>query len=173
MAISDLLVTKLLKEFPLNLHGLHGIGHWARVNSNGQMLAKLYSLNPEILALFSIFHDCRRIDDFSDKNHGLNGADYAKLLRGEFFELRDNDFQVLYKACKYHSLQINCSNKTIQACWDSDRLDIGRCKVLLNLDYIATHCFENDCHYKMAYQRGFNHEKNPEYFKWAKLLENE
>ncbi len=52
--------------------------------------------------------------------------------------LTDKDFQRLVFACKWHTSGQNTGDSTILACWDSDRLDIGRIGVDVDIAYLGT-----------------------------------
>ena len=80
----------------------------------------------EVVRLFAIFHDSKRINDGSDSDHGQRGADFAAKLRGRLFDLTDDDFKLLHRACSGHTHELTHPDITIQTCWDSDRLDLGR-----------------------------------------------
>ena len=54
------------------------------------------------------------------------GADLARQLRGDLFDLSDPDFDLLYAACIGHTDGKTDADMTIQTCWDADRLDLGR-----------------------------------------------
>lgn len=54
------------------------------------------------------------------------GADFAAELRGRLFEVSDHEFNLLYRACEGHTHERTHPDITIQTCWDSDRLDLGR-----------------------------------------------
>lgn len=122
----------------LDPNGPHGIQHWARVHENGMLIADKLGLDHEVLELFAVFHDSQRKSDGHDPHHGTRGAELARKLRGEFFELDEKKFDQLSKACCFHSLEIRSSNPIIQACWDSDRLDLGRLNISVDEDYLST-----------------------------------
>jgi uncharacterized protein len=67
-----------------------------------------------------------RVNDGHDPQHGQRGAEFARSLRGTLFNLPDDDFGRLYKACAGHTHELTHPDVTIQTCWDSDRLDLGR-----------------------------------------------
>ena len=46
------------------------------------------------------------------------------------FTLSDADFALLYEACAYHTDGLTEADVTIQVCWDSDRLDLGRVGIM-------------------------------------------
>jgi uncharacterized protein len=120
------LVHAVLKDYALSWHGTHGVGHWARVLENGLRLAEVTEAKVEVVQLFAVFHDARRINQAVDDGHGQRGADLATELRGRLFELLDDDFALLYHACARHTDGLIEGNITVQTCWDADRLDLGR-----------------------------------------------
>jgi len=119
------LVHQILEDYALSWHGTHGIGHWARVLENGLRLANATDAKIEVIQLFAIFHDARRINEGIDDGHGQRGADLAAELR-HLFKLSDADFELLYEACAHHTDGLAEADVTIQVCWDADRLDLGR-----------------------------------------------
>jgi uncharacterized protein len=120
------LVHRLLEDYELPWHGTHGVGHWARVLENGLRLADATGAKVEIVQLFAVFHDSRRVNEGHDDGHGQRGADLAAELRGDLFDLPDDDFELLQFACACHTDGLTEADVTIQTCWDSDRLDLGR-----------------------------------------------
>ena len=93
---------------------------------NGLKLAEATGANVEVVSLFAVFHDSRRINECTDADHCLRGADFAAELRGQLFEISDHEFNLLYRACEGHTHERTHPDITIQTCWDSDRLDLGR-----------------------------------------------
>ncbi len=120
------LVHAILGDYTLRWDGPHGVGHWARVLGNGLRLADATGAKVEVVQLFAVFHDSHRVGDGHDDGHGRRGAEFAAELRGDLFDLPDADFALLYEACVAHSDGLIEGDVTIQACWDSDRLDLGR-----------------------------------------------
>ena len=53
-------------------------------------------------------------------------AELAKSLRGTLVHLDDAQFALLAEACRLHSDGLTVGRPTVQACWDADRLDLGR-----------------------------------------------
>lgn len=134
----------LKNQFRINWNGFHGGAHWARVKINGNILCDYYeALDPEIVSravvdLFSITHDHQRIDEGADFGHGKRAADALVNLRGQFFNLPDHEFNMLYRACAGHSDgQIN-EELTVKICWDADRLDLARVGVIPSPEYLCT-----------------------------------
>jgi uncharacterized protein len=95
--------------------------------------------NRAIINLFALLHDSQRLSDGSDANHGERAAEFAASLRAEgLFELSDEHFQLLYYACAHHTDSLTSSDATIGACWDADRLDLGRVGVKPEARYMST-----------------------------------
>ena len=120
------LVRVILEGYPLPWDGTHGVGHWARVLENGLRLAESTRVNPEIVSLFAVFHDARRINEDVDHGHGRRGAELAAELRSTLFQLPDDGFLLLRRACEGHTDGGTDADLAVQVCWDADRLDLGR-----------------------------------------------
>ena len=116
----------ILENYALPLGGEHGVAHWARVLENGLKLSEVTEANVTVVSLFAILHDSRRINEATDPEHGLRAAEFAVRLRGKVFDLDDHEFRLLYRACAGHTHERTHPDVTIQTCWDSDRLDLGR-----------------------------------------------
>lgn len=121
-----LVLQAILQDYVLPWNGDHGVAHWARVLENGLHLAATTGANTDVVSLFAVFHDCRRVNEDFDPQHGLRGGEFAKSIRGQFFQRADHDFQLLYRACEGHTHEKFHPDSTIQTCWDADRLDLGR-----------------------------------------------
>lgn len=120
------LLQEIRARYTLDWHGLHGVTHWARVFENGLRIAHIHDVNQDVLLLFSIFHDSRRVNDEVDPGHGHRGAELAARYRGRYFELADKEFDVLYYACETHTDGLTEGDLIVQICWDADRLDLAR-----------------------------------------------
>lgn len=120
------LVQAIGEQYVLDWHGIHGIGHWARVWENGMRLAEETGADKEVVSYFALFHDARRLNEGRDRGHGKRGAELAAQWRGELFGLGDEQFVLLYEACAHHTHGMTEADMTVQACWDADRLDLGR-----------------------------------------------
>jgi len=121
-----LVVQAILEEYALSPDGDHGVAHWARVLENGLRLANVTGANIEVVQLFAVFHDSKRVKEISDPDHGRFGAEFAAELRGQVFDLPDRQFGLLYQACCGHTHERTHPDITVQTCWDADRLDLGR-----------------------------------------------
>jgi uncharacterized protein len=116
----------VLEDYALPWGGYHGIAHWARVLENGLRLAEETGAIPEVVRLFAILHDSRRVNEGSDPDHGPRAAELARMLRRRLFDLPDHEFGLLHRACHGHTHERTHPDVTVQTCWDADRLDLGR-----------------------------------------------
>ena len=128
----------ILEDYALPLGGDHGVAHWARVLENGLRLAEETGANIEVVSLFAVLHDSRRINEVTDPEHGPRAAEFASELRGSVFDLNDHEFRLLHKACHGHTHERNHPDVTIQTCWDSDRLDLGRVGIMPHPSRLCT-----------------------------------
>lgn len=123
------IVHAILEEYALPREGTHGVAHWARVLENGLRLAEETQANIEVVQLFAVFHDSRRVNEIIDDRHGQRGADLAASFWNRWFTLSDHEFDLLYAACAGHTDGETDADITIQTCWDADRLDLGRVRI--------------------------------------------
>jgi uncharacterized protein len=128
----------IVDGYVLPVRGDHGIVHWARVLENGLRIAELTGADREVVGLFALFHDSRRINEYRDDGHGLRGAELARSLRGSLVHLDDARFAHLFEACRLHTDGHLDGDPTVQACWDADRLDLGRVGITPQPDRLCT-----------------------------------
>ena len=126
------------KQFPLGVHSIHGPRHWRQVEKNGLMLSKITGADENIIRLFSIFHDSRRKNEYSDREHGPRGAELATLMRGTYFDISDKSFITLIESCFFHNGGKSTSDITVATCWDADRLDLPRVGVIVDPNLLMT-----------------------------------
>lgn len=120
------LVRACLSAFGLELLGVHGPAHWARVRRHGLTLSRRTGADPVIVELFAWLHDTQRRNDGHDPEHGARAAALAKRLDGDVFELGARALDELLEALHGHSEGRTQASVTVQTCWDADRLDLGR-----------------------------------------------
>lgn len=77
-------MSEILRGYALPVRGDHGAVHWARVLENGLRVADAIGADREVVALFALFHDFRRVNECRDDGHGERGGEFARSLRGEF-----------------------------------------------------------------------------------------
>ena len=148
------LLETILRRYSLSPRGIHGLTHWARVLENGRNLARQTGARIEVVELFAVFHDARRLNDGWDREHGFRGAELAGEVRGEHFQLSEGDFDLLYQACRDHSHGTTTADITIQTCWDADRLDLGRVRIDLDRKYLCTEAARDPAVMVWADRRG-------------------
>ena len=120
------------------LGALHGIRHWDRVYENGQKLLTP-DTNPLVIGLFAYLHDSCRIDDGEDLYHGKRAADWIETLRGTYLkDVSNEEIELLQEACRLHTTKLKTGNPTIDAFFDSDRLDLWRVGVIPDPARLAT-----------------------------------
>jgi len=134
----DQLWRHILSQNDVSRASVHGPAHWRRVERNGLLLATRSDADPAVIRLFALFHDCQRVNDGRDPGHGARGAEYAKMLWNEFFELSDDAFETLHFACTWHTDRDHHDDPTVAACWDADRLDLGRVGIIPSAEYMST-----------------------------------
>ena len=120
------IINKIQKDTTVKWRTVHGIDHWERVAEYGCIIARHEKLNERILVLFGYFHDCKRHSDGRDPDHGPRAAEYVATFSAEELGLSEVDHQRLIIACRHHTYECETKDITIKACWDADRLDIGR-----------------------------------------------
>ncbi|QDT14849.1 HD domain-containing protein [Alienimonas californiensis] len=119
-------------------HSIHGPRHWARVERNGLYCARSCGADGEVVTLFALFHDCRRMNDGHDPDHGRRGGAFAERLNGRFFQLEPDRLATLVAACARHTDGETTDDPTIGACWDGDRLDLIRLGIEAAPHYMST-----------------------------------
>lgn len=120
------ILSAILDGYVLPPLGEHGVVHWARVQENGLRVAAHTGADAEVVRLFALFHDARRVNQHEDPGHGTRGGELAWSLRGSLIHLDDQRFELLYEACRLHTDGLVAGDPTMQVCWDADRLDLGR-----------------------------------------------
>lgn len=136
--ISQELIRSILARYALPWEGIHGVPHWARVLEIGRRLSEVTEAKSDVVELFAVFHDSQRINDGIDDGHGCRGAELARELRGIDYDLADEDFELLIEACGLHTDGHLDGDITVQACWDADRLDLGRIGIIPRKDKLCT-----------------------------------
>lgn len=129
---------ELAGHFVLEAHSIHGLDHWRRVERHAVALTEANGGDLVVARLFAAFHDVCRWSDGHDPDHGTRGAELARQLRGERFDLPDADFAILQFACIHHTSGLQSEDATIGACWDADRLDIWRAGITPVERYMST-----------------------------------
>lgn len=138
MTIDPKLWNIIEQQFPMGARSHHGPNHWKRVFKFGQRLAQATGADVEIVELFALFHDSRRMNDTWDPGHGKRGAELALRLHGDLFSLSREKLDLLVSACRDHTEGGLIEDPTIGTCWDADRLDLWRVGIYPNARYFCT-----------------------------------
>ena len=125
-------------HFNCDCHSVHGPAHWQNVEDTVASIAHEVGGNLLVGRLFAILHDCCRLDDGADLNHGPRAAALIRQLSGEMLKLSPEDLDLLLYAVEHHTDGMVSADPTVGACWDSDRLDLGRVGVVPSSKYMST-----------------------------------
>jgi len=141
-------------HFRLDWTGWHGAPHWSRVLRNGLLIARHESgVREDVVRLFAFLHDHERREEDEDFGHGNRAVLNAINLRGKYFDIDDTGFLLLCQAMAEHSDGKLEADITVQACWDADRLDLGRVGILPDAKYLCTAYAKNFNNINEAYIR--------------------
>ena len=155
------ILAEIKKRYELRWMGTHGVLHWSRVYQNGIKLSKQEGVNHKVVQLFSIFHDSRRRSEHNDTYHGNRGSQLALELR-DHLPIDDDEFQLLITACSFHTSADNHHDITVQTCFDSDRLDLGRVGITPNPALLCTPLAKQKETIGWAYERSVYDNELPE-----------
>ena len=126
-----------ISVFRLPLHGVHGVLHWARVCRTGWNLARSTGADMDVVEVFALLHDVCRISEELCLQHGALSAEMIFGLGAEWnrFLSKKQVDQILF-AVRYHTDGKFAPDSTVAACWDADRLDIGRVGEKVNPSFL-------------------------------------
>ena len=125
-------------KFCCGPHTVHGPDHWRRVLHTGLSIAGDSGADVIVVALFALLHDVCREDDGADPDHGRRAADLIETMQGDFFQLTPAQLETLQEACRLHTAGRCSLDATIGACWDADRLDLGRVGTTPDPQFMST-----------------------------------
>lgn len=117
---------------------IHGIDHWDRVADNAESL-KTKEVNMLVVKAFAYIHDVEREDEDEDPYHGARAARLVDKIRSTVLSfLNDREIEQLKKACRLHTSTWKTEDATVNACFDADRLDLGRVGITPDPNKMAT-----------------------------------
>ena len=122
----------------LKPHSIHGPSHWQRVEEHGQIIAEHSQADALIVTLFAMLHDCQRLSDGRDPDHGPRAAILIRANTLEFSFLSEMQLAALTHACEHHTHEIHHPDITIGACYDADRLDLPRVGIRVDPRFLNT-----------------------------------
>ena len=105
--------------------GRTGVGT-GRVRLHGLAIAAKTRASAPVVELFAFLHDAPRWDEWGDPGHGARSAQLVRELGAEMLGISREEEDLLAYACRHHSGGMIDADVTVQACWDADRLDLGR-----------------------------------------------
>ena len=114
---------------------LHGDRHWRAVAATALRLAQSTpGADREVLVLFGLFHDARRLNEDYDPDHGARAADLAR----ELAPVGGHQLVRLTDACERHTGGPPDEDPTIGCCFDADRLGLARVGATVDPAYLST-----------------------------------
>lgn len=134
---------KRLREFAiqhskLGDYSIHGISHWDRVARNAEVLITS-DVDELVVKAFAYIHDVERVNESDDLQHGPRAALLVDEIRSSVLSfLNDQEIEQLKEACRLHTLRHRTEDATVNACFDADRLDLGRVGITPNPDKMET-----------------------------------
>ena len=140
--------------YKLRWLGTHGASHWARVILNGLILSDLTGADRDVVVMFGLFHDSRRVNDLHDPPHGKRGGKLARQLLSKDSHWPPEKTDVLVEACNGHTAIRHHEDITIQTCWDADRLDLPRIGAQVDCSYLGSWTPGNESIVEAASTRG-------------------
>lgn len=126
------------KRWPKSLGTIHGVKHWDRVAKFGEMLFT-EGADRDVIMAFAYLHDCERKENGEDIEHGMRASMLIDTIRNtELFFLNDSLIEKLKRACELHTIEHRTGDKTIDICFDADRMDLLRVGIKPLPDRMAT-----------------------------------
>jgi uncharacterized protein len=157
------LVRAVLGGYQLPLGGVHGPAHWLRVLANGRALAAMTpDADVEVVGLFALLHDSRRVNEHTDPQHGERAADFVRQLAliGQL-PIEGSRIVLLAAACARHELGEVTDHPTIGCCWDADRLELSRLYRRPKAHLLSTKAALDPTLQEAAWARGIGKEVDP------------
>jgi len=146
---------------------MHGEEHWHAVTATGLDLAvDEPGADPELLFLFGLLHDTRRLSDGRDREHGPRAAAFAiELHAAGVLALEAERLELLCFALERHALGEVSDDPRVGACWDADRLHLPRVGFAVDPDLLSTATARRPAALHLAAAR------RSEQVAWAALVE--
>ena len=124
----DALLAEVLRHSPLRDSPLHGDRHWRAVAAVGQeILARRPGGDPAVVLAFAMIHDCRRVDEAHDPDHGRAAAQFAVQSSVLTPLLGPHRRDAVFRACLVHNGgTVMREDPVVGTCLDADRLNLVR-----------------------------------------------
>ena len=143
----------LAHQYELSHNGAFGVEHWFRTLINGRILAEKTRADIAVIEHFAMLHDIKRQDEHRHIEHGARAADFANSLVGAWIHLDHSQMLKLDEAIRFHSMGRLSRDITVQVCWDSNLLDLGRLGDKLDPSYLGTRVARDPTFIKEALHR--------------------
>ena len=117
---------------------VHGPHHWRKVEKTGLLIAPEVGADIETVQLFAVLHDCCRMDDGGDPEHGPRAAQMVRDLADSLIRVDSARLETLIFAICHHTDGTTSYDPTIGTCWDADRLDLGRVGIIPSPSRMST-----------------------------------
>jgi uncharacterized protein len=134
----DRIRAHVMSVFSCGPNSIHGPSHWRRVESFGLDIAERSGADIVVVRLFALLHDACRRNDGDDLEHGPRAAAMLYRIVPSVFAIDPKRFELLEHAVRHHTSGLISDDPTIGACWDADRLDIGRVGIAPDARYMST-----------------------------------
>ena len=127
-----------IKHYQIGYNSIHGISHWDRVARNADFLWTS-DVNRMVVKAFAYIHDVERVNENDDPQHGPKAAKLVDEIRSSVLSfLNGQEIELLKEACRLHTTTLRTEDATVNACFDADRLDLGRVGITPNPNKMAT-----------------------------------
>jgi len=127
-----------IQQFELSDKSYHGPWHWSNVERNALALCeKTPGADPLVCQLFAVLHDCKRLNEDKDPQHGARAANFFRTIVGTL-PITNEQSTKLFEAMVKHDWGETHVDPTIGVCWDADRLDLPRVNILPDTKYFST-----------------------------------
>jgi uncharacterized protein len=149
----------LKRQFKINWWGHHGVRHWARVRSNARLIAQhVPGVDVAVTDWFAVLHDAGRRNEYDDPEHGWRDMAYVRKLHRDngMLGLNGRQFYQLLMALEHHSHPAEPMSITVAACWNADRLDLGRVGITPRLDLMHPEALPPKAVWWAMHQRAIN-----------------
>ncbi len=127
-----------LTIFQCEPHSIHGPSHWKNVDDSARLICSEVSADLIVVRYFAFLHDVCRVDDGADLDHGPRSADRLLYLPSQLALSDSRQMSLLEYAIRHHTDGETSDDPTIGACWDSDRLDLGRVGIIPSESMMST-----------------------------------
>lgn len=130
--------------YKLEWAGIHGYSHWCRVRENGLLIAGQNGANLKVIEYFAFCHDCQRVNEGIDPDHGRRASRIIRNNLIPFMDLSEAEIDILCNACDTHTDGLIKGDLTLETCWDSDRLDLMRAGIRPTKKHLCTDIAKQD-----------------------------